>query len=398
MTSQTGLPMNAPIRLDALPRFASAEKAIEGLKPSEPLYLIHPEKFASAAKHFLDGFPGDTLYAVKANPHPIALQHLWDAGIRHFDTASLGEIEAVKTLLPDAICHFMAPVRLPGQAKAAFEKYGVTDFVVDSDSELDKLLAETGEPGALRVFVRLVAQLGGALLEMSSKYGTTPAEAAKLLQRAKAGAGGRRLASPSMSVRNACRLFPMPRRSKSPSAPSPCRGVEIAALDIGGGFPTSYAGQEAPPYHWYFDMIKEALNSLNRPGLPVMCEPGRALVAQGLSLVTQVMMRRGDRLYVNDGIYGSFDEQRFAGLYENYPATGIGLDAKGRARLLSGEKRPFRVYGPTCDSADVLPRPQMLSDSIAKDDFILFDAMGAYTVSSRSHFNGYYPDSWALIG
>src|ERR1700759_5677647 len=42
-------------------------------------------------------------------------------------------------------------------------------------------------------------------------------------------------------------------------------GIEIAALDIGGGFPTSYAGQEAPPYHWYFDMIKEALLTLNRP-------------------------------------------------------------------------------------------------------------------------------------
>src|SRR5580693_338004 len=172
-----GLFMNAPVRPAPLPRFASALKAIESLKPGEPLYLIHPEKFAAAAKQFQDGFPGDTLYAVKANPHPIALQHLWDAGIRHFDTASLGEIEIVKTLLPDAICHFMAPVRLPGQAKAAFEKYAVTDFVVDSESELDKLLAETGNPARLRVFVRLVAQLGGALLEMSSKYGTHPAEA-----------------------------------------------------------------------------------------------------------------------------------------------------------------------------------------------------------------------------
>ena len=107
-------------------------------------------------------------------------------------------------------------------------------------------------------------------------------------------------------------------------------------------------------------------------------------------------MRRGDRLYINDGIYGSFDEQRFAGFDEDYPPTAITLDAKDKARVLSGEKRPFRVYGPTCDSQDVLPRPQMLPDSIANGDFILFDAMGAYTVSSRSSFNGYYPDSWAV--
>jgi len=164
--------MNAPTsfgaRYDALPRFANPLKAIEGIRPSEPLYLVYPDKFAAAARQFLDGFPGDVLYAVKANPHPIALTNLWNAGIRHFDTASLGEIEIVKGLYPDATCHFMAPVRLPGQAKAAFEKHGVTDFVVDSDAELDKLLAETGQPKKLRVFVRLVAQLGGALLEMSS--------------------------------------------------------------------------------------------------------------------------------------------------------------------------------------------------------------------------------------
>src|SRR5215467_10569073 len=88
--------------LAELPRFASAAKAIEALKPAVPLYLLHPERFTAAARQFLEGFPGDVLYAVKANPHPYALQLLWEAGIRHFDTASLGEIEAVKTLLPAA--------------------------------------------------------------------------------------------------------------------------------------------------------------------------------------------------------------------------------------------------------------------------------------------------------
>jgi ornithine decarboxylase len=387
--------MNVPRPDSAMPRFASALKAIEALKPSEPLYLVHPEKFAAAAKQFLTGFPGDTLYAVKANPHPIALQYLWDAGIRHFDTASLGEIQAVKNLLPDAVCHFMAPVRLPGQAKAAFEQHGVTDFVIDSESELEKLLAETADPKRLRVFVRLVAQLGGALLEMSSKYGCAPDEAARLLQRV-AAAG----AAPCLTfhVGSQCLSpFSYAQAIEIAQRTIALAGIEIAALDIGGGFPTSYAGQEAPPYHWYFDMIKEAMITMGRPGLPIMCEPGRALSAQGISLVAQVVMRRGDRLYINDGIYGSFDEQRFPSFDEDYPPSGITLDKKGNARALAGEKRPFRVYGPTCDSADVLPRPVPLPDTIAKDDFILFGAMGAYTVSSRSNFNGYYPDNWALI-
>lgn len=387
--------MNAPVRFDALPRYATREKAIEALKPSEPLYLVRPKKIAAAAKQFLDGFPGDTLYAVKANPHPIVIEQLWSAGIRHFDTASLGEIEIIKAIAPDAVCHFMAPVRLAGQAKAAFQKHGVIDFVVDSESELDKLLAETGNAKKLRVFVRLVAQLGGALLEMSSKYGCLPEDAAKLLKKVKA------------SGAQPCLTFHVGSQCLSPFSYAQAieiaqrtvnlAGVDIVALDIGGGFPAAYAGEEPPPFHWYFDMIREALSNLGRPNLNVMCEPGRALVAQGISLVTQVVMRRGDRLYLNDGIYGSFDEQRFAGFDENYPPTAITLDAKGNARTLSGEKRPFRAFGPTCDSADVLPRPQMLPDSIATGDFVLFDAMGAYTVSSRSPFNGYYPDSWAIV-
>jgi ornithine decarboxylase len=389
--------MNAPTsRFDALPRFASSLKAIESLKPSEPLYLVHPEKFAAAAKTFLDGFPGDVLYAVKSNPHPIALQNLWNAGIRHFDTASLGEIEAVKSLLPDAICHFMAPVRLAGQAKAAFEIHGVTDFVVDSESELDKLLAETAKPEKLRIFVRLVAQLGGALLEMSSKYGCRPEDAALLLQRVKAAGAAPCLTfhvgSQCLSPFSYAQAIEIAQRTIA------LAGIEITALDIGGGFPAAYSGQEPPPYHWFFDMIKTALDNLGLPKLQVMCEPGRALCAPGLSLVAQVVMRRGDRLYMNDGIYGSFDEQRFVSFDEDYPPTAITLDAKGKAKQLPGEKRPFRIYGPTCDSADKLPRPVMLPDTIANGDFIQFDAMGAYTVSSRSAFNGYYPDSWAVIG
>jgi ornithine decarboxylase len=387
--------MNAPARFETLPRFATAAKAIESLKPSEPLYLIHPEKFAAAAKQFLDGFPGEVLYAVKANPHPIVLTNLWNAGIRHFDTASLGEIEIVKDLFAEAVCHFMAPVRLAGQAKAAFERFGVSDFVVDSDAELDKLLAETAAPKKLRIFVRLVAQLGGALLEMSSKYGCRPEEAAKLLKRVRL-AGAQpcltfHVGSQCLSPFSYAQAIEIAQRTINLS------GIEIAALDIGGGFPAAYAGQEPPPCHWYFDMIKEALNSLGRPNLKVMCEPGRALCASGISLVTQVVMRRGDRLYLNDGIYGSFDEQRFASFDEDYPPSAIALDGRGKAKALAGEKRPFRAYGPTCDSADVLPRPVILPNSIGNGDYILFDAMGAYTVSSRSPFNGYYPDTWAVI-
>ncbi len=319
----------SPVQTEALPRFASIEQLIQRLKPVAPVYALHPDKFRVAARRFLDAFPGDTLFAVKANPAPHVLDLVHASGIRHFDTASLAEIELVRGRFPDAHCHFMAPVRAPGAAHAAFEKHGVTDFVIDCDYELDKLLAETKGGKKLRVFVRIATPLGGAVLELSSKFGTSPADAARLLKRvAEAGAAPAvtfHVGSQCLSPFSYAQAIEMARRT------SAIAGVSLAALDIGGGFPGPYQGNDVPPYHWYFDTIKEALATLPEgEKLPVLCEPGRALVAEGVSLVTQVFLRKGDKLYINDGIYGSFDELTLPGWTADYPIRVFAADGKGR--------------------------------------------------------------------
>ena len=382
---------------DTLPRFASIEDLIRKQKPGAPVYALFPEKFRTAARRFLDAFPGDTLFAIKANPAPHVLDQVHAAGIRHFDTASLAEIELVRGRFPDANCHFMAPVRAPGAAHAAFTKHGVTDFVVDCDYELDKLLAETNAGKRLRVFVRIATPLGGAVLELSSKFGTTPDDAARLLKRViEAGATPAltfHVGSQCLSPFSYAQAIERARRTAA------IAGAPIAALDIGGGFPGPYQGNDVPPYHWYFDTVKEALATLPEgEKLPVMCEPGRALVAEGVSLVTQVILRKGDKLYINDGIYGSFDELTLPGWTADYPIRVFALDGTGRVLTEPAGNTAFRVYGPTCDTLDVLPRPLMLPETIGPGDFIVFDAIGAYSVAVRTNFNGFYPDQWAIVG
>ena len=382
------------VRTAELPRFASVEQIIEKLKPVDPIYVIYPEKFQIAARRFLDAFPGDTLYAVKANPAPHVLDQVWAAGIRHFDTASLAEIELVRARFPEAHCHFMAPVRAPGSAKAAIDKYGVTDFVVDCDFELEKLLSEAADPKKLRVFVRIATPLGGAVLELSSKFGTTPDDAARLLKRvAESGAQPAltfHVGSQCLSPFSYAQAVEMARRTAA------IAGIDIVALDIGGGFPGPYPGNDVPPYHWYFDMVREALATLPKK-LPVLCEPGRALVAEGVSLITQVFLRKGDMIYINDGIYGSFDELTLPGWTADYHTRVFAL-AKGRALLQAAGQKALRVYGPTCDTLDVLPRPLPLPERVGPGDFIVFDAIGAYSVAVRTNFNGFYPDNWAIAG
>jgi ornithine decarboxylase len=383
------------VRPAEMPRFANIAEIIAKMAPALPLYVMHPEKFAIAAKRFTDSFPGDTLYALKANPHPHVLDQVWASGIRHFDTASLPEIELVKGRFPDAICHFMAPVRAAGTAKIAFEKYGVTDYVIDCDYELDKLLAETANPKKLRIFVRIATPLGGALLELSSKFGTTPEDAGRLLKRVQdAGAAPAitfHVGSQCLSPFSYAQAIEMARRTADHA------GVEIAALDVGGGFPGPYNNNDVPPYHWYFDTIKEALSTFGRK-IPVICEPGRALIAEGLSLITQVILRKGESLYLNDGVYGSFDELTLPGWNADYVHRVFTRDAKGNAVEKPAGHHAFRIYGPTCDTLDVLPRPLALPDDIAPGDFIVFDSIGAYSVAVRTNFNGFYPDSWAIAG
>jgi ornithine decarboxylase len=283
-------------------------------------------------------------------------------------------------------------VRLTGHAKAAFEQFDVTDYVVDSDYELDKLLNEIPDHGKIRIFVRLAAALGGALLELSSKFGTNPDEGARLLKRIVAAGANPAITfhvgSQCLSPFSYAQAVEIVRRTLDRS------GVAIAGLDIGGGFPAPYINNDVPPYLWYFDTIREAIDTLEVPGLPLLCEPGRALVAEGLSVITQVVSRKGDRLYLNDGTYGSFDELTLPGFDADYPNRVFTLDALGRVLPLPGTMKPFRVYGPTCDTLDVLPRPQMLPEAIGPGDFIVFDAMGAYTAAVRTTFNGFYPDTW----
>ncbi|HTT84664.1 MAG TPA: hypothetical protein VMF67_14390 [Rhizomicrobium sp.] len=389
--------MNLRATDTALPRFGSVEQLIETLRPGEPVYVLFPEKFRIAARRFLDAFPGDTLYAVKANPAPRVLEFVYASGIRHFDTASLAEIEMVRGLFPDAQCHFMAPVRLPGTAAIAHSRHGVRDFVVDCDFELDKLLSETKGAMGCRIFVRLSTPLGGAVLELSSKFGTTVDDAARLLKRvAEAGAAPAltfHVGSQCLSPFSYAQAIEMARRTAA------LADIDIVALDIGGGFPGPYPGQDVPPYHWYFDTIREAVATLpNARELSLLCEPGRALIAEGVSLVAQVVLRKGDKLYMNDGIYGSFDELTLPGWTTDYHTRVLALDTKGRALTESAADTAFRVYGPTCDTLDVLPRPLMLPETVGPGDFIVFESIGAYSYAVRTSFNGFLPDRWAIVG
>src|SRR5205823_2380788 len=142
---------------------------IAALRPAAPVYAVIPKEFRAAARNFREGFMGETMYAMKANHATPVLDHLHAAGIRRFDVASIPEVKAIHERFPDAAMSFMAPIRLRGAAGEAFKKYGVRDFALDSEDELENILRETGATAELTLYVRVCVPADGALLELASK-------------------------------------------------------------------------------------------------------------------------------------------------------------------------------------------------------------------------------------
>jgi len=379
-----GKPAGRPAaRPAALPR---VDTLVARERPSEPLVCLRPAAIAAASRRFVRAFPGDVLYAVKCNPEPAVLRAVWAGGVRHFDCASLPEIALVRRLLPRAAVHFMHPVKSRPAIHAAFRRYGVTDFAFDSKDELEKVLQETvpvglvGAPPTLGLFVRLAVKQGGAY-DLSGKFGVPVAEAAELLRAARSHAARLGLC---FHVGSQC-LDPdaYARAVALATEAAAASGVEIDVVDVGGGFPVSYADAVPPPLADYMAAIGDAAARFGR-GVRLWAEPGRALVAGGGSVVVQVQLRRGDALYVNDGVYGSLSDAGHPGF--RFPARRVPVDgaAESQAPL-----RAFALYGPTCDSADRMTGPFLLPADIDEGDWVELGQLGAYGACLRTRFNGF---------
>ncbi|WP_241665605.1 type III PLP-dependent enzyme domain-containing protein [Teichococcus oryzae] len=350
-------------------------------RPAEPMHCLRPATLAAAARRFVGSFPGDVLYAVKCNPEPSVLRALWAGGVRHFDCASAGEVRLVRQMFPEAQIHFMHPVKSRAAIAEAYGRHGVRDFVLDSAEELEKILQETGHAADLGLFVRLAMPKGAAVYDLSGKFGADPAEAAALLRAARRHAAQLGLC---FHVGSQC-LDPGAYSRALDLAGETIRaaGVAVDVVDVGGGFPVSYPDVTPPPLGDYFTAIREGFAKLCLPDTRLWAEPGRALVAGGASVVVQVEMRRGDALYVNDGVYGSLSDAGAPGF--RFP---VRLIRPGRPAP-SGTTLPFRFFGPSCDSADHMQGPFLLPDDVREGDWIEIGQLGAYGGCLRTAFNGF---------
>ena len=362
-------------------------------RPDHALLYFCPDVLHTTADRFRDGFPGRVTYAVKANPADEVLANLVAAGITAFDVASPSEMRAVRAHAPDAVLHYNNPVRSADEVACAVSM-GVASCAVDCAGELAKLVAG-GVPAEAEVSVRLALPVGGAAYDFGAKFGTTPAAAADLL-RAVAGHGftpaitfhpGTQCADPAAwatYIRAAAQV-------------ARAAGVRPRRLNVGGGFAAHRSGP-APDLEAIFTRIRaETARVFGRDAPDLVCEPGRAMVAEAFAMAVRVKALRDARgdadeggatpaqgaVFLNDGVYGGLTEIRDIGAPDRIAA----IAPDGRRRR--GPLRPRVVFGPTCDSIDRLPAPLPLPADLAEGDYLLIGGMGAYTRSLSTGFNGY---------
>ena len=366
--------------LAAAPSGSRGATAIAKQRPVEPITLLRPHSAHRAARFFVEKFPGRSLYAVKANPSPELLRILWDAGVTHYDVASIGEVRLVHDILPEAVICFMHPVKAEEVIADAYSNHRVRTFSLDSIEELEKIVRATGGATDLNLLVRIRVDNGHARLSLGAKFGAEPSEMKSLLMAARQAADALgicfHVGSQAMSSAAYAEALGRVREAIVEAA------VTVDIVDVGGGFPSVYPGMEPPALETYFAVIHAGFEALPISySAELWCEPGRALCAEYASVLVRVEKRRGDELYINDGAYGALFDAAHLGW--RYPVRLL-REKESRVRPMK-----FSFYGPTCDDLDRMAGPFELPGDVKVGDYIEIGMLGAYGTAMRTEFNGF---------
>ena len=363
-------------------KFQCVDELVKILQPIDPVYCLRKHSLKLAANWFNENFPGDVLYAVKCNPTETVIKTLIKNGINNFDAASIDEIKLVKKLSPNSKIYFMHTIKKESSIREAYFSYGVKAYSYDSKEELEKILKNTKNAKDLELYLRIQTSNEHSEIDLSKKFGANINDAIIL---AKLGNVKSKRFGLSFHVGSQC-MHPIAYSKAIKDLGNIIKksSVEPDVINVGGGFPTTYPDLYPQPIKNYFNEISKAIKKLNlTKKTKIICEPGRALVAESGSTIVKIELKKKQHLYINDGTYGSLFDAGTPKFI--FPTKAIQLENSPSKRLI-----PYSFYGPTCDGLDYMKGPFMLPANIKTGDYIEIGQLGAYGMSLRTNFNGFY--------
>ena len=359
-----------------------------GREHGTPLFVLDHRKIRANYRLFKKQLPRvQCYYAVKANSHPEIIRTLFDEGAS-FDVASYNEFMQIYEYIKhfeekdkdffiwDKII-FSNTIKDP-ETLRKIDRYRPL-VTYDNRDELLKIKRYCPTAGLV---LRLKVPDTGSQVEMSSKFGAEPGDAARLID--EAFEAGLVVEGLSFHVGSQCTNFDNYTAALAITSEifqaARKKGHPLKIVDIGGGFPVPYDAQ-VPKFEELAKLINAESKRLFPEDIELIAEPGRFLVATAAVLITAIIgkARRDGKIfyYINDGVYQTFSGVVYDHWIPNFRA------------FKRGKKEVCAVVGPTCDSFDKVSLSVQLPENLKIGDFLCTENIGAYSIASSTRFNGF---------
>jgi diaminopimelate decarboxylase len=332
------------------------------------------------------GYPHAIHYALKANSTLAIARLLRSLGSR-VDANSGGEIRVAQRagFEPSHIV-FTGVGKTREELEYAIAA-GVGVINAESPGEIDRIAAtaraiDKEARVALRVNPDIDAKSHPNISTglKSNKFGV-PIEDARTIYRERRGLSGVRFTGVHVHIGSQITTIdPLRRASEALVAVALALrddGVPLEHVDVGGGLGVAYEGRPIVTAREYADAV---IPNLRRIGLPVLLEPGRAIVAHAGALVARVV---DAKTYPETRHFIVLDagmtELMRPALYGSYHRIVPVVPRRGT-------EQPIDVVGPICESSDVFGRDRVLPPLEVGDLLAVLD-VGAYGAVMGSNYN-----------
>ena len=355
----------------------------------KPFYIIDLGEITNSYSNWMRLLPDvKPYYAVKCNPNPVILEALASLGV-NFDCASESEMKTIIEITKDPTrIIFANPCKMTSQIRYA-RANDVDCMTFDCEEELYKI--KLYHPYA-KLVLRLAVDDSQSRCKFNIKFGCKLKQVEELLTIAKTLKLD--VVGFSFHVGSGCssaeNFYDAIGNCKTAVNIAKGMGIAISIIDIGGGFPgvdkevrfEDIAKRVNDGIHDFF------VEEMEVHGLRFIAEPGRFFAERTHTLVLNVIGKKivvddttDEKInvyYLNDGIYGSFNCIYF----DHSNPTILPFNER------DGKLQKSRLFGPTCDSIDLIAKEIMLPD-LAISEIVYIENFGAYTVASSSNFNGF---------
>jgi ornithine decarboxylase len=304
---------------------------------------------------------------MKANPSPEVLECLVLDGNICVDAASLQEVTTALKYTNKENIIYTNPHMIPYEI-SGIKQSGIHIKVVDSMNEMKKLVDNNFFPDVL---IRLQSNIHDADCTFDSKFGCDVNEAITIMKYATdnniqirgvsfhIGSGGtfNRNIAYQKAIEDAVYILDI---------------IENPILDFGGGL-------------LYNTDLEHALGWTKNLRYTMIAEPGRFFAEPAYHLKLQVIAKTNRGIFLDNGIYQELNVYHRD--HWQFPMLTHYYDHETNTIEEIHDYVEVNIFGPTCDSYDVMPSIRFPA-CVQTNDCIFLSNMGAYTSAGAVDFNG----------